>query len=520
MLNSSLQMVKEFEQVIISGGDHRTIVSEASNHNVYGCAPSPISALHYSSSTASNVTFGAFNFARDIYQRIIDQREDIIEFVERENQITRDSIRSLFGLPDNVDIVLCPSGTDTELLAITIIANVTSKKINSILLAPQEVGSGVENAASGRAPSDITPFGNKIEKGSLIEGFEKINLQVSPIDIRELTGEGELKDRVHDKILKLLHSNLLNNCHTLLHMVYRSKTGAVAPSVEFVRSIRCLYRRDVDVVVDACQMRMKLELLRELLSMGCMVIITGSKFFTGAPFSSALLVPNNLRDIMNENAFVPKGIKEYISQYDIPIRWKSRYKFNKMRFNIGLLLRWKTALYEMTRYFAIQEQRIEQIVSVFSELLAQIINKYENLDLMEVDYVCSTMVYDSNYYQDTIKTINIRSESGWICYEDAKVVYEAMRIDLSSLSVMSEEDRSVLSKICYIGQPVKIYRDTNRGWIGSLRIALGAAQISSLAGEVKEKQQRSLKNDINILLQKMSIIARHIEECSLICCND
>src|SRR5512140_3009025 len=47
----------------------------------------------------------------------------------------------------------------------------------------------------------------------------------------------------------------------------------------------------VQVVVDACQMRLGRPRLRKYLDRGCMVIVTGSKFFTGPPFSVALLVP-------------------------------------------------------------------------------------------------------------------------------------------------------------------------------------------------------------------------------------
>ena len=47
----------------------------------------------------------------------------------------------------------------------------------------------------------------------------------------------------------------------------------------------------VDVLVDACQMRLPLERIRACLAAGWMVLVTGSKFFGGPPFAGALLVP-------------------------------------------------------------------------------------------------------------------------------------------------------------------------------------------------------------------------------------
>ena len=50
----------------------------------------------------------------------------------------------------------------------------------------------------------------------------------------------------------------------------------------------------VQVVVDACQMRLGRPRLKKYLDRGYLVIVTGSKFFTGPAFSGALLVPAGL----------------------------------------------------------------------------------------------------------------------------------------------------------------------------------------------------------------------------------
>lgn len=44
-------------------------------------------------------------------------------------------------------------------------------------------------------------------------------------------------------------------------------------------------------VVDACQGRFEIDWLNDLLSKNAIVLITGSKFFRGPPFSGGVLVP-------------------------------------------------------------------------------------------------------------------------------------------------------------------------------------------------------------------------------------
>ena len=74
-------------------------------------------------------------------------------------------------------------------------------------------------------------------------------------------------------------------------MLAGSKTGLLAPSLEAAAELRQRHRGRLDVLVDACQMRLSPERIRACLAAGWMVLVTGSKFFGGPPFAGALLVP-------------------------------------------------------------------------------------------------------------------------------------------------------------------------------------------------------------------------------------
>src|SRR5690606_8792075 len=77
----------------------------------------------------------------------------------------------------------------------------------------------------------------------------------------------------------------------LAHVLLASKTGLVAPTVAAVNELTDLAPDRVDVVVDACQMRMDFRELGACVERGWLLQVSGSKFLTGPPFSGALILP-------------------------------------------------------------------------------------------------------------------------------------------------------------------------------------------------------------------------------------
>src|SRR6202035_6168835 len=95
-----------------------------------------------------------------------------------------------------------------------------------------------------------------------------------------------------------------------------SKFGWRAPSDQCLDEIAARWPGQVQIVVDACQMRLGRARLRKYLDRGFLVLITGSKFFTGPPLSGALLVPEALWGRVAQMADVPVGLAGYTARGD------------------------------------------------------------------------------------------------------------------------------------------------------------------------------------------------------------
>ena len=103
------------------------------------------------------------------------------------------------------------------------------------------------------------------------------------------------------------------------------------------------------VVVDQAQMRTDTTDLATLLDFGFMVIVSGSKFYTGPAFAGALLVPPNVASIVDRLKPWPSGFADYLSAAEVPNRWR-RSSAIPAAINAGLLLRWAAALWEMQAF--------------------------------------------------------------------------------------------------------------------------------------------------------------------------
>ena len=63
-------------------------------------------------------------------------------------------------------------------------------------------------------------------------------------------------------------------------------------------------------------MRCEISALSEYLNAGFCVLSTGSKFFSGAPFSGLLLVPNQAKSYLSSQASVP-GLGNYFAKDEV-----------------------------------------------------------------------------------------------------------------------------------------------------------------------------------------------------------
>src|SRR5262249_9773826 len=142
---------------------------------------------------------------------------------------------------------------------------------------------------------------------------------------------------------------------------------------ELVRRLHERHRPRVNIVVDACQMRLGKAQLRAYLNAGFLVQITGSKFFIGPPFARGVLVPRAVADPAAGMAPPPPSFGAYFSRQEWPSGWTRFTAGLPTDANLGLLLRWQAALAEMEAFNRIPDRlRIETMTALAQQLRADI----------------------------------------------------------------------------------------------------------------------------------------------------
>jgi hypothetical protein len=176
-------------------------------------------------------------------------------------------LAGFLGTTGLADIELLPSGTDGLLLcSILLCLEAGDRPMTAILPAAAETGTGVPRAAARQAfdlPSASASVAGTVQ-----------------IALRTPDGEPRDTDAVSADFARAAQ---LAPGRPVITLTYGSKTGLVAP---------LRVPRGAEVVVDACQMRLSPSVIRACLRAGWPVVVTGSKYLGGPPFSGAVLLPS------------------------------------------------------------------------------------------------------------------------------------------------------------------------------------------------------------------------------------
>ena len=136
--------------------------------------------------------------------------------------------------------------------------------VYNYITAAGEVGSGTPNAAAGRHFSNLSPKGHAQEiNGSLTGILSKI--EVISFKPRGKDGFVDFQEEKLIVDIKLKLSKKKNI--VILHIVCGSKTGLVYPSLKTVKSLKKEFNDRIVVVVDACQLRCRVNAVSEYLRM-------------------------------------------------------------------------------------------------------------------------------------------------------------------------------------------------------------------------------------------------------------
>lgn len=500
-------------ELMSMGGDHRITIDDSIGYNIYGCKPYPYYSVAYSSSTSSSISLPAYEYIQAYWYKLKEEitknPEEVYAILKREFEIMRLKMYDCYMLEPTVDIIFGPSGTDVEYLSLVVSDKSSAANgVHNIILAVEEVGSGIENAALGRYFSELTPTGEKVPVGKVIEGFNPDRISTGYIAIRDKNGDVLNNKELFDQFVVQIEQALSHQKRPLLHIVHSSKTGLVLPQWDTLINLKNEYGGKIDIVVDACQGRVSIYSINRYLSIGAMVLLTGSKFLSGPPFSGVLFLPKFVSDRIQDLNDFPQGLSTIFSEAEFPLRWsaKSSHPFQLM--NFGLLLRWKAAVYEMNKIFKIPDSRLKFVIDCFRKSVLDMISKTPFLvELKNNKNDVPEFVYDrSPFEMNTIFTLRITPLNN---LQEAKIMHKALYSNLSHILQLPNNSHIGKTSI-QLGQPVSI-SNINEKMNATLRIAISARQISELALLDNDLIQTKFESDLNFIAEKMNMVLENFE---------
>lgn len=247
-------------------------------------------------------------------------------------------------------------------------------------------------------------------------------------------------------------------------------------------------------MVDACQGRFEIDWLNEQLNQGTIVLITGSKFFRGPPFSGGVLVPAPLMaklEAAQEKSKVPSGLNTFIGKAELPRElqsWRDQVEDNQ---NPGLALRWVAALAEMEPTLSIPKEVREKATDAWRQSVIKMVKAHAELDYFAAAEDTASIVSLRIRHPDTGK---------WMDKSQLAKVFKAMTLDMSD---KFPDDKDLASKICFTGQPVLISKEE-----AVLRIALGSDSLRQVIDDM-DKGESVAHDEDDLICQKMAFLARN-----------
>ncbi len=479
------------------GGDDRITLDERSGLNSYGCSPKPTCTLGYSSSTASFIGAAAFAHVTSLHHQLREAVRDADPYTVYERYLTRtaERLQVCYGLPDSADIVFGPSGTDLEYIALAGSLQVNNKVCN-IVVEVDEVGSGCQHSQAGQYFAPRTALGKDVEKGGMLPGIEEGSIRVETVPMRSIGGKVVCENEHADLLDGAIRKALIAGERPLLHVVHRSKTGLVLPSWPVLERLAREHRDTLDIVVDACQGRISPAMIERYLNIDASLLITGSKFIGGPPFSGFAVLSPGMSQRMRKASDLPTGLAAFFSRAELSHKWPAAKALDPVP-NFGLLLRLEAGVFELERLLALEPRRISGVIGALSDVMQSLPD-----DLPFELHSCPTsgdLQIETNHPLDSqsLFVIAFKDELLADCpidFDDARMIYRMLFTDLSD-RFNDSQDKLIASDICHLGQPVRCLRHGD-GWRPTLRISLSAGQIYDLAGLGPHALETRFRSDI------------------------
>lgn len=500
-----------------AGGDDRITLDEQSGLNSYGCAPEPVRAISYSSSTASSISAPAYAHAHAVHHQLrlaVADGESEDAAYTRFLRNARTRIRRVYSLTPEIDVAFGASGTDLEYLALAI-ALQSKQPITNVVVEVDEVGSGCLFSQAGQYFATRTALGLDVEKGAHLPGFGAGLISVETLKTRTEDGPVRYDDEYARMLLDTAGAIIADGGRPLIHIIHRSKTGIITPSLSAIDKLISAYGDSVDLVVDACQGRISPETIQAYLVRGASIFLTGSKFIGGPPFSAWALVPAKLSARMKSGTDVPTGLAHFFARGDMPTGWRDTDAVLPERTNFGLLLRLEAGLFELERLLAMPMERVDAVILAFGKAMRTLTDAMP-FRLIEgaandpaagdhqngpssIHPLDRKMLYVIELTEPNIATGHALS------VEQAREVYRGLYSDMTETFTQSR-DRLIASEICHLGQPVKCLKHSDGEWAPTLRLSLSAPQIFEMIGLDADRLVERFAADIERIASKIRLV--------------
>jgi hypothetical protein len=492
------ELFAPLDHLLRGGGDARLLVDPASGVTQYGCRAAPDTrTLTFSSSTATTISQRAYDrlaVARDTLMQsaIADGIE--AAFDARVDGM-REELKASLGLRA-ADVVFSPSGTDSQLHALFLSRALLGGALTTIVVAADQTGSGTAFTSRGCHFSPTTANGHQVRKGEPIAGMPEIAGSVA-LPLLDATGHFRLPAESDVQVLGAVDAAIKGGSNVLLQIMDASKFGWRAPSDKCLDEIATRWPGQVQVVVDACQLRVGRRRLQKYLDRGYLVLITGSKYFTGPAFSGAMLVPTRLAKPDELGSGVPQGLDDYASRSDWPVSWGAVRSCFPVRANFGQWLRWEATLEEMRAYYAVPDEFRRSALIEFGREVERIVAASPSLRPFSPQRHPRD---DDNeeFDQPTIFPFLIEREGRHLSPAECTSLYRALARDMrQSVSETDDKrDTDIAAQPCLIGQPVAL-NGANGTPVAALRICASARLVTELWSPDATVARRNLRRQID-----------------------
>jgi hypothetical protein len=465
------------ENLLDLGGDLRLQRDPASGLNRYGCAAiSDAAGVALSSSTASSISSRAFAAAEQARASLLNQMTSsgAEEAFDARIEVMREELRQCLGLSET-DVVFSPSGTDSQLHALFVAQALLGPNLTTIVVGADQTGSGTVHTARAEHFSEQSASGRRVGKGGRVDGFTGVINSV-PVSLVDTDGAIRSLSDIDTDVQMAVAAALASGSSVLLVVMDSSKLGWRAPSDNCIDAIAKLWPGRVQIVVDACQMRLGPARLQGYLRQGCMVLMTGSKYFTGPAFSGALLLPAWMAEAIDATE-VPWGLADYGSRSDWPRRFGRLRAQLPLRPNVGQWLRWEAAFEEIGNYRRVPLWFRREALSRFADATHRHIGSSGVLKALPRLTQPADGEADEEFAAATIFPFSIHQDGRALDFNEVTALYRALNTDLRGALLSGDDLQTIAGTRCLVGQPVAL-QGRNGQPTAVLRISADARYVT------------------------------------------